>query len=434
MSHRNESQNVQKFYLESVEISGLWGLRDIELALEPDVNILIGENGTGKTTILNLIHLSLTGDVPRLARYTFDSVRLSLKEFGGRHVRTISIERQEPGLVFKVGRERFPIPLSKREMEIRRISIRHHQYRLLRDELAQLTDTIWLPVSRRLPIPDEDERSFEAYSRHHPRLESVEERLRAVLESLRDYRVRLEASLGQIYKDFERRVLAAILYDPKLDKFDDLRIQSLSDEDKKQLIRAFAAADLLTPEMEKQIDAHFKKAESVVKEAGEGIGIDDVLILPLVVRTKKLAEFARELEAQRESIFARLESYVNIVNEYLTGKRINVNDSGRLVITETPVTKIHREEKSGDLERQLKPTDLSSGEKQILIMLTSALVKSDEATIYLADEPELSLHVTWQARLIESLTKLSDRSQLIVATHSPDIVGDYVDRVIRLTR
>jgi predicted ATPase len=42
-------------YVTSVEIEGLWGYRDVPMKLKPDVNFLIGGNGCGKTTIINLI-------------------------------------------------------------------------------------------------------------------------------------------------------------------------------------------------------------------------------------------------------------------------------------------------------------------------------------------------------------------------------------------
>ena len=70
--------------------------------------------------------------------------------------------------------------------------------------------------------------------------------------------------------------------------------------------------------------------------------------------------------------------------------------------------------------------------KQILILLTQALLRVDEPVVYIADEPELSLHVTWQEKLLESLVTLGGQKQIIVATHSPDIVGDFRDKVIDL--
>jgi len=70
--------------------------------------------------------------------------------------------------------------------------------------------------------------------------------------------------------------------------------------------------------------------------------------------------------------------------------------------------------------------ELSSGEKQIVIVLTYICFLADTESIFIIDEPELSLHLAWQKKLTEALKKLQpDGSQLILATHSPEIVGRY---------
>ena len=77
---------------------------------------------------------------------------------------------------------------------------------------------------------------------------------------------------------------------------------------------------------------------------------------------------------------------------------------------------------------------LSSGEKQILILLTQALLSEKTPVVYVADEPELSLHVDWQEKLLGALTQLAGRCQFIVATHSPDIASGFGDKIIDLAR
>lgn len=64
---------------------------------------------------------------------------------------------------------------------------------------------------------------------------------------------------------------------------------------------------------------------------------------------------------------------------------------------------------------------LSSGEKQLIILLTEALLQKSKETLFIADEPELSLHIEWQQKIISSIMKLNPKAQIIVATHSPEI-------------
>lgn len=77
-------------------------------------------------------------------------------------------------------------------------------------------------------------------------------------------------------------------------------------------------------------------------------------------------------------------------------------------------------------------TELSSGEKQLLIILGEALLQQRTPTIYIADEPELSLHVAWQVQLVENLRRLNPEAQIIVATHSPEIVSSFGSQVFNM--
>ena len=65
---------------------------------------------------------------------------------------------------------------------------------------------------------------------------------------------------------------------------------------------------------------------------------------------------------------------------------------------------------------------LSSGEKQLFLIALESLKSGDHALII--DEPELSMHVDWQRKLVASLLELNPKMQLIIATHSPEIMAD----------
>ncbi|MDE6500374.1 MAG: ATP-binding protein [Rikenella sp.] len=81
----------------------------------------------------------------------------------------------------------------------------------------------------------------------------------------------------------------------------------------------------------------------------------------------------------------------------------------------------------------IRPHQLSSGEKQALIILTNVLIQSGRAYVMVMDEPEISLHFDWQRRLIEDIRRLNPNLQLIVATHSPAVVmNGWTDRVTEI--
>jgi len=77
---------------------------------------------------------------------------------------------------------------------------------------------------------------------------------------------------------------------------------------------------------------------------------------------------------------------------------------------------------------------LSSGEQHELVLLHELLFEVSPGSLILIDEPELSLHVTWQQDMLEDLldvAKLSDLD-IVIATHSPYIVGGHEDLMVRL--
>lgn len=81
----------------------------------------------------------------------------------------------------------------------------------------------------------------------------------------------------------------------------------------------------------------------------------------------------------------------------------------------------------------LQPYMLSSGEKQMLVILLTALVQENRPGVMLMDEPEISLHIEWQQRLITLIRTLNPNTQIILCTHSPAIIMDgWMDAVTEI--
>ena len=82
----------------------------------------------------------------------------------------------------------------------------------------------------------------------------------------------------------------------------------------------------------------------------------------------------------------------------------------------------------------LFPYQLSSGEKQILIILLTVLVQDNPPYVLFMDEPEVSLHVEWQKRLIDLILSLNPNVQIILTTHSPAVVmNGWMDKVTEVS-
>lgn len=82
----------------------------------------------------------------------------------------------------------------------------------------------------------------------------------------------------------------------------------------------------------------------------------------------------------------------------------------------------------------LQPYMLSSGEKQMLAILLTVLVEDNQPYILFMDEPEVSLHIEWQKRMIDLCLELNPNVQIILTTHSPAVVmNGWVDSVTEVS-
>ena len=102
-----------------------------------------------------------------------------------------------------------------------------------------------------------------------------------------------------------------------------------------------------------------------------------------------------------------------------TGKKINRRSNEILF------------EQDGDT---LTPYKLSSGEKQMLVILLTVLVQDNAHCALFMDEPEISLHIEWQQRLITLIRSLNPNVQIILTTHSPALImNGWVDAVTEVS-
>ena len=431
---------MNNYYISKLSVKKLWGFKDLQLRFNNDVNIIIGPNASGKTTLINILYDSLNGYFPRLCRTHFKEVTIELSAFSGKNKCKLKLVRDEKNLAVHINDKEHIIPMApflqyvdefeyaeRRQAYSRRRRTEPVEIWELQHKLSDLVSAVWLPVSRRLPISEEEE--LEQRRHHNKPLESVDERLSSLIKGLEKYHFSLNTELSGMRRDFQRQVLQAILYDKEHDAIDIFYKGSFtppSEDDKQALLKAFKDVDLVGAGMEDRINNHFlaaNDAASKLKRRDEGFDIDTLFSIPLINRTRTIVKFAQELEEKRENLFDLLHTFESIVNSFLNEKIINVSDQGELIITPEHL----------DAE-PMNIRQLSSGEKQILILLTQALLSEKTPVVYVADEPELSLHVDWQEKLLDALTQLAGRCQFIFATHSPDIASGFGDKIIDLAR
>jgi hypothetical protein len=109
--------------------------------------------------------------------------------------------------------------------------------------------------------------------------------------------------------------------------------------------------------------------------------------------------------------------FASFLNQRLTNKRIDLDQRSGLVVVL-------------DREERIKPSQLSSGEQQLLAVAFELLFQTEPNALVLLDEPELSLHVAWLNGLISGLLEIGmERDlQFLIATHSPSVLAGHQDR------
>jgi predicted ATP-dependent endonuclease of OLD family len=78
---------------------------------------------------------------------------------------------------------------------------------------------------------------------------------------------------------------------------------------------------------------------------------------------------------------------------------------------------------------------LSSGERHLLLLFCNTLIALDRQSIFIIDEPEISLNIKWQRKLLDSLLECAGENpvQYIFATHSFELLAQHKDNTIKLT-
>lgn len=124
-----------------------------------------------------------------------------------------------------------------------------------------------------------------------------------------------------------------------------------------------------------------------------------------------------------ENFINQLELFTDIINKKLNFKEIEISREKGISIKDTDFK-----------GKQISLSQLSSGEKQEIILFYKLIFETPENTLLLIDEPEISLHIAWQKKFMDDLYKIIKFKKLnvIVATHSPQIINNHWENQIDL--
>ncbi len=167
-----------------------------------------------------------------------------------------------------------------------------------------------------------------------------------------------------------------------------------------------------------------------------------------------LSDLATELDCQLFTLQRKYLDYqVNIGNRIISALQSGAPDAAALAQkiaepklrfqniiddlfsdTGKKIVRTENEIRFAQIGEMLTPYQLSSGEKQMLAILLTVLVEDNRNYVLFMDEPEVSLHVEWQERLIDLILELNPNVQIILTTHSPAVImNGWADRVTEVS-
>lgn len=159
----------------------------------------------------------------------------------------------------------------------------------------------------------------------------------------------------------------------------------------------------------------------IINQNGEGTSFFDY-------RMKQMNYPSMSLLIQK-----RIERFFHLIDSLFsqTGKYVGIDpETNTLVFYLSKDTDCHKNHKD-EPKRYVTLDQLSSGEKQLLLILTTVFLQEEKPTVLLMDEPEISLHIEWQDRLVGTIRELNPNCQLILTTHSPNIFASgWEDRIV----
>jgi len=437
MNFKDSTDNTRKCNLQSFEIYGLFRKRDVIIPFDGNIKILIGENGLGKTSVLNALYYTLKGEFRKLNSIVFD--KIVLKFHSGT---TVEIKNED--LIF------IPDDSQKYGHYERRIfqtfdaifsdSEKQEIVKQIREK--KINEINLMELYRRSSLPSKlvNKVLYNRFRGHQGKLEELKAKINSEIQEdiyyFPTYR-RIEEELHnlgtveigeELLKD-ETRLIQFGMGDVQ-DTFDFVLLNI-----KNSAIQGFSTitGKMLSqyvdglPEIDKEIEP--EKLNIILGRIGEHITdeykeriiflVNSGEIIRQEEKYKYLLNFLSNLikiYKQQEPVDNSIRNFANVCNGYLTDKKV-IYDESKVTLSIVQI--------KDNQEIELK--NLSSGEKQIISLFAKIYLRKSSNLIVLFDEPELSLSIEWQKKLLPDILRSNKCNLLFSVTHSPFIFENELD-------
>ena len=431
-----------KTNIEYINIIGLFGRYDVKVSLDNQVNIFIGENGLGKTTILNCVYYILENKYLKLLKIKFSEIQVKFKNNETLYMVSIEdiedyknrkriypleiFETNELGDNFKSNKESINSLLKSEKLtyqyngKLKKGNFKNvlELEKIISSNIKQ--KIIYLPTYRRIESEFKSFRkknNFGRFELYESEFESeseellikfgmsdVEEAIDRILEE-----IRFIAMIG--FSKMTGILLKQYVEDSNSKGFLNLKKRPKVD---------YQTLEIILTRLGKEIEEEYRKQILSLFKDGK-------------METNKylwnLIEKLIDNYNQQKQYDDRIKKFTDTCNKYLNDKQFYYNQS-------TLSLEIFLISDTKERKGSIKLANLSSGEKQIISLFSKLYLenKGNKKNIIIIDEPELSLSLKWQKMLLPDIINTGNCDLLITVTHSPFIFENEFDNYAKEIR
>lgn len=388
-----------------VHVEGLLGRTEpLSLDLNRDINIIFGNNGCGKTSLLKIINAAMNMSSEEMVGIPVKRVEVDIHSVDRDDVFTHTWERskESPGIK-QVESERMRLIAS--------LSPEDPNFRDYMRLLGDTRKSAWRvrSKSRRKgnAVVNRWAHRYLPTTRLHTGDSSQSQS--------RDARVQEDKLNRSFAQSINSKWL--VFYNQVLSQVREIQENGLVNS----VLQSISLK--LRPEEGPMLDPHeaFRKVKGFLSRqetvGAEGFMTEEAFCSRYQSEAgmRKVVENINDVEQRIAESMANVNQFVQVVESLFSNEKKLTNEESGLSVCLRDGTRI-------------SPGLLSSGEKHLLLILFEALTVDVNSIII--DEPELSMHIDWQRKLIPTMTTLNPDCQIIVASHSPEIMAEASDNMI----
>ena len=408
--------------LNRVKIINLFGRFNYDINFQNnDVTILTGPNGFGKSTILKIVEAISKGNIFYITTLMFEEIELTFEEDKLVHFK-------------KINNKFF---LDNLEVDLENINYEFIQIRRRFPWIKYKDKGIFVDLRNNNVIEEKHLQMYCALSygfneecnwRDSAKYQELMDKINSIKLLIGNVRLISEQRLFRKEFSFEEREKVVDTITELPDKLK-TEISKVSEEyastanklDSTYPKRLFAATIGLQGQEEyrKCLDIANKKFEKLNQYKLVDMSIIDE---PYYKKEHSTAlkiyfdDFSEKHEVF-EKLIKKLDAFTKIINDRFSFKRICISRQEGFYIEDT------------DNSKRIELEQLSSGEKQEIVLFYDLIFGIKDGLLLLIDEPEISLHIAWQKKFLDDLLEVADVGdvKVIVATHSPQIISNHWD-------